>query len=57
MKTRGTEIVRQVLALMDLAEQIGLESPEYRDLMRDIEREAKRRIARDARTYRPSRRR
>ncbi len=57
MKAGAVEIIRQVLDLMDTAERIGLSSQDYREMMRDIEREAKRRIVRDARTYRPSRRR
>ena len=57
MKPAATEIMQQVLDIMDSAERIGLSSQEYRDLMWFIEREAKRRIVRDARTHCPSRRR
>ncbi len=58
MKAGETEILRQVMALMDTAEQIGLSSHEYRELMHWIEREAKRRVVRNARAhYRGPRRR
>jgi len=57
MKPGATEILRQVDDLMDTAERIGLSSQEYRELMREIEREARRRIVRDARICHPSGRR
>lgn len=57
MKASATEILRQVHDLMTVAEQVELSSLEYRELMHSIEREARARIIREARTYRLRRRR
>lgn len=56
MVPSATHILQQVLDLMNSAGAAGLSSREYIDLMRDIEREAKHRRAREARASRPGRR-
>ena len=49
------EVMYAVLDALDRVGDAGLGSHEYRDLMREIVREAQRRIRVEARTYRPRR--
>ena len=52
---RRTPVMNVILDALDLADEAGLSTHAYRSLMRDIAKEAQRRIRVEARTYRPRR--
>jgi hypothetical protein len=52
MSAGAAEILRQIQAVLDTAEQLGLSSDKYHRLMREIESEVKYRVRRAARTRR-----
>ena len=53
--TAAFEVMNIALDALDLASEAGLSTHAYRNLMRDIAKEAQRRIRVEARTYRPRR--